>query len=979
VLSRNWNRTSRLACATFVVIAALSTVVSSSSVAAAAPSNPRLNTKPLAQLRVLTLAPSVGTSVDFSVSGSRASSGSVLQSLTINFGDGSGIQLQPKELTFEHVYRASGIYDVRLLAVDSSDKQAFTRRYLVVSGPNDVVLKKTASRVPGRDLESLVPLTASSEELTLSKGTPAPLVGHTLLVGTASLDPNGLIAVVRDVVHESDGSWQVTVHDGSLSDAYSTLDIAATVGVGSKLDLSPRSSQSSPLDSDGTTVSATQVPFSCSLSSGVTVNVTANLSDTQIGTSIDLGKLRLSFSLSSQPQFTLGVSFSGSATCELSNDLQLNIPVPEVPGLVISVGPYFSLSASGEIGANATWDPDVELSVVRGPGDSQNTFDYTNHATASGSGSASITLDAGIEVTVSLGHAAGITVSLGPEFTATVTATSSQICVAVTSDIQLEVQLFAHVFFVSVTYTVYDGHYFMSTLFNKCVSSGSSSPPSGSGSSSPPQSSSGGQGSTSPAPAYSGSTVTEIAFSDAQTWTDYADGGGTQGPDIASGQSVGVVCRLVGLTVPDGNNWWYLIGSSPWNATFYVSADPFYNGPTNVAPRNTPFVDTSVPVCSSSAGPSPTPTTQPTLPHSEETTGTAVHTFTDYSDAGDPQGPTIPSNTTVSVTCRVQGFAVADGDTWWYEIASSPWNNDYYASADPFYNNGQTSGSLDGTPAFDTSVPVCSPPLGPSSISIGWGSDPAPAGNWMDITFTNFPTGTVSWYCVEEGTSYGPYSTTLTSNTETLTANTCYDTEAGGSDYVVSDEVSSNTIPTDSSGGGGSSSISIGWGSNSAPAGNWMDITFTNFATGPVSWYCIEEGTSYGPYSTTLTSNTETLTTNTCYDTEAGGSDYVAADGIDSNTIATDAPAPPPPQSISIGWGGNPAPYGNWMDITFNNFPTGRVTWYCVEEGTSYGPYSTTLTSSTETLTTNTCYDTERGGSDYVTADGYTSNTIGTD
>jgi hypothetical protein len=83
--------------------------------------------------------------------------------------------------------------------------------------------------------------------------------------------------------------------------------------------------------------------------------------------------------------------------------------------------------------------------------------------------------------------------------------------------------------------------------------------------------------------------------------------------------------------------------------------------------------------------------------------------------------------------------------------------------------------------------------------------------------------------------------------------------------------------------------------------------------------------------------------------------------------------------SISVGWGSNPAPYGHWMDVTFTNFPTGKVTWYCVEGGTSYGPYSTTLTSSTETLTTNTCYDTEAGDTDYFTADGINSNTIPAD
>ena len=292
-------------------------------------------------------------------------------------------------------------------------------------------------------------------------------------------------------------------------------------------------------------------------------------------------------------------------------------------------------------------------------------------------------------------------------------------------------------------------------------------------------------------------------------------------------------------------------------------------------------------------------------------------------------------------------------------------------------------GATSNTIATDYSPPPPPPPS--ESISIGWGGTPAPAGNWMDITFTNFPTGTVSWYCVEEGTAYGPFSTTLSSSTETFTANTCYDTQSGGSDYVTAGGATSNTIATDYSPPPPpppSESISIGWGGTPAPAGNWMDITFTNFPTGTVSWYCVEEGTAYGPFSTTLSSSTETFTANTCYDTQSGGSDYVTAGGATSNTIATDyspPPPPPPSESISIGWGGTPAPAGNWMDITFTNFPTGTVSWYCVEEGTAYGPFSTTLSSSTETFTANTCYDTQSGGSDYVTAGGATSNTIATD
>ena len=61
----------------------------------------------------------------------------------------------------------------------------------------------------------------------------------------------------------------------------------------------------------------------------------------------------------------------------------------------------------------------------------------------------------------------------------------------------------------------------------------------------------------------------------------------------------------------------------------------------------------------------------------------------------------------VAISCRVQGFTVADGNTWWYKIASSPWNGAFYASADAFYNNGSTLGSLQGTPFYDPAVPTC--------------------------------------------------------------------------------------------------------------------------------------------------------------------------------------------------------------------------------------------------------------------------------
>ena len=102
----------------------------------------------------------------------------------------------------------------------------------------------------------------------------------------------------------------------------------------------------------------------------------------------------------------------------------------------------------------------------------------------------------------------------------------------------------------------------------------------------------------------------------------------------------------------------------------------------------------------------------PTASHADpgttaETVGGDAHTWTNYTNAGGYQGSSIAAFQTVTIACKLTGFTVADGNTWWYRVASSPWNGQYYVSADAFYNNGQTSGSLHGTPFVDPAVPDC--------------------------------------------------------------------------------------------------------------------------------------------------------------------------------------------------------------------------------------------------------------------------------
>jgi hypothetical protein len=90
-----------------------------------------------------------------------------------------------------------------------------------------------------------------------------------------------------------------------------------------------------------------------------------------------------------------------------------------------------------------------------------------------------------------------------------------------------------------------------------------------------------------------------------------------------------------------------------------------------------------------------------------ETTGSVAYTWSNYRKAAGHAGRMLRDHQTVQISCRHRGFKVTDGNVWWYRIASAPWKGHYYVSADAFYNDGKTSGSLLRTPFYDRKVPVC--------------------------------------------------------------------------------------------------------------------------------------------------------------------------------------------------------------------------------------------------------------------------------
>jgi hypothetical protein len=188
-----------------------------------------------------------------------------------------------------------------------------------------------------------------------------------------------------------------------------------------------------------------------------------------------------------------------------------------------------------------------------------------------------------------------------------------------------------------------------------------------------------------------------------------------------------------------------------------------------------------------------------------ETTGGVTHTWTNYTNAGGTEGAQIAAYQTVQIACRVEGFRVSDGNTWWYRIASAPWSNNYYASADAFYNNGQTSGSLKGTPFYDPAVPLCGsnnpspPPTNPPpkttpTVTLAQGPA-APAGYRYAISLSGFAANTpVTVVCYDSRTP-AFYTFTLSTNGSgtASTQSQCYSAD-GPDHWVLAGGVESNHV-----------------------------------------------------------------------------------------------------------------------------------------------------------------------------------------
>lgn len=600
---------------------------------------------------------------------------------------------------------------------------------LAVTGTDIVPKADTITVASGRVVSTDIEKDGDAIVVVRSGGR-VPAAGGHLALAASRLAPTGLLGTVLAATSAA-GLVTITTAPATLSEAYKRFDVVIDETLGSLLRRAPQASasvdgRSRAMSAFAHAAGATSFvgsDFSCK-GATPTIDISADLSNIQVQASVEIYTPSVHFLLLAKPTFDVKLGLNGSVTCSLAvGQLGITIPVDADPPLVLKIGPQLQFSATGGLDLDAQWDPSIFFGFDKGGGISDDFHTVKSSASVTFSGSASFTIFGGMNAELELpGGLVGVSGEFGPEITGTV----SHSCLTLTSSLQASLSIEASLFAVHFNATIASGDFDASQVGKPiCITSGAASGTGGGVSGAAGSSSGGSQGgSSSPAGVGappSGSTVQEIEGGlGASTFASYATVAGV-GPAVPPRASVAVSCKVydpsIGSVSPDG--YWYQIASSPWNGAYYAAANTFLNGD----PANGPYshnTDFAVPDCPGTTSPGGSVPGGPAggsggssggggaAKTYAETAGGVAHTWSNYGDAGGTQGPSIASNQTLQIACWVSGFRVADGNTYWYEIASSPWNDAYYVSADAFYNNGATSGTLSGTPFVDPAVPNCS-------------------------------------------------------------------------------------------------------------------------------------------------------------------------------------------------------------------------------------------------------------------------------
>jgi hypothetical protein len=193
-------------------------------------------------------------------------------------------------------------------------------------------------------------------------------------------------------------------------------------------------------------------------------------------------------------------------------------------------------------------------------------------------------------------------------------------------------------------------------------------------------------------------------------------------PGPAQGDRFELICQAWGDPYGVFNN--HIWNKIRWNGVEGLLPDTFAATPTVAdqfvpgiprCPGGDPIVVTPIPVV---AG---------TRPEQQGSRG--ANTFLNTTSISGP-GPRVNPQQVVNVSCKVldRSAASISPDGYWYRLADSPWNNQYYAAANTFMNGDPAGGPF--THNTDFAVPDCNapvqPPVGPTTKTEQSGSTGSP-------------------------------------------------------------------------------------------------------------------------------------------------------------------------------------------------------------------------------------------------------------
>jgi GDSL-like Lipase/Acylhydrolase family len=187
-----------------------------------------------------------------------------------------------------------------------------------------------------------------------------------------------------------------------------------------------------------------------------------------------------------------------------------------------------------------------------------------------------------------------------------------------------------------------------------------------------------------------------------------------------------------------------------------------------------------------------------------------VNTFLNYHNASGV-GVRVAPFAFIEISCKVYDPAIASAnpDGYWYRVASSPWNNQYYAPANTFMNGDAVGGPF--THNTDFAVPDCGTAAPAITLSKG---PAAPSGFRYAITLDNFPAGqSISVNCYDSASPNGfyPFWMVTDGSGHAFTQSYCYSAD-GPDHWVIAGGTQSNHVSWGATGGTGGGTGGTGSG-----------------------------------------------------------------------------------------------------------------------------------------------------------------------